>query len=361
LYRNILLVVILATLSIPIGFTGIDMLENQTRIETEVKNTLANNDVQILFIMDDDYGANYHFIRPILENWGWNVTLAGTSMTIDPCTFQAPNATLDMDLLITDVDSLEPYDAISLMPGNSHEGLLNSQVAHDLIMDANSSGLVIAAWCRAVRVLAASGVIAGVNVTGHADYASEYADAGANYLPGDIPPVIDGNIVTTIRSRFYRQRMCDAIAIALGVYEEDAPELTDVRIDPSVVEPENTSTIIATVADESRIDIVEAIIFTLDPATGEKNSSFAYREIELSYDNVSSYQALMDPFPEGNYSVDIRLVDIWGNSETYIDAVTIVVSSPMQGDSIDAMTLLLIGGIGTIGVVIIVVFALKRK
>jgi protease I len=317
--------------------------------------------IQILFIMDDDYGANYHFIRPILENWGWNVTLAGTSMTIDPCTYQAATATLDMDLLISDLDSLEPYDAISLMPGNSHEGLLNSQVVHDLIMDANSSGLVISAWCRAVRVLAASGVVAGVNVTGHADYSSEYTAAGANYLPGDIPPVIDGNIVTTIRSRFYRQRMCDAIATTLGVFEEDAPVLTDVHIEPTVVEPGNNSTMIATITDESRIDVVEAMIFTVNPETGEKNSSVAYREIDLSYDNVSSYQAVLDPFPEGNYTVDIRTVDMYGNRETYVGAVLIVVRSPTQGVSIDSMTILLIGGVGAIGLIIVIVIFLKRK
>ena len=50
---------------------------------------------------------------------------------------------------------------------------------------------------------------------GHADYADEYAAAGATYLGNDHPPVLDGNILTSVRSRFYRTQTCEAIGKAV--------------------------------------------------------------------------------------------------------------------------------------------------
>ena len=71
------------------------------------------------------------------------------------------------------------------------------------------------AWCRAVRVLARAGVLDGRRAVGHADYASEYEAAGATHLGDDHPPVIDANIVTSVRSRFYRSETCEAIGRAV--------------------------------------------------------------------------------------------------------------------------------------------------
>ncbi|MFW9976150.1 MAG: DJ-1/PfpI family protein, partial [Candidatus Thorarchaeota archaeon] len=237
---------------------------------TETKST---SNVNILFIMDNDFGANYYFIRPILEGWGWNVTLAGTAMTIEPCDYQSGSSTLDMDLLISEVSNILDYDAISIMPGDSHAGLLSSQDALNLIKSAAEIGIVVSAWCRAVRVLAAADVINGKNVSGHADYASEYIEAGANYIPGDVPPIIDGNIVTTIRSRFYRLEVCEAIAKAIGVFEENAPEVTLARLDPIGLTPDNRSTLTVEILEASGVDQVLARFYTIDSDTGERNST----------------------------------------------------------------------------------------
>ena len=62
-------------------------------------------------------------------------------------------------------------------------------------------GLLVGALCGGTRVLAAADVINGVTVTGHPLYSQEYVDAGANYVEGPVPPVVDGNILTSRRNQ----------------------------------------------------------------------------------------------------------------------------------------------------------------
>ena len=323
---------------------------------TETKST---NEVKILFIMDNNYGANYHYIRPILEGWGWEVTLAGTVMTIEPCDYQSGSSTLGMDMLISEVSNISDYDAISIMPGNSHEGLLSSQDALDLIKSAADAGIVVSAWCRAVRVLAAAEVIDGRNVSGHADYASEYIVAGANYIPGDVPPIIDGNIVTTVRSRFYRQDMCEAIAKAIGVFEENAPEVISIRLDPVGLTPDNSSNLIVEILEASGVNQTVARFYTINPDTGERDSAEPLRTVALEYVSGVQYDADLDPFGEGNYTVDIFTRDVFGNCETFTDVLSFEVGYPSEsGIVLDGTMLLLIGGTAILGVSLMVTVAL---
>ncbi len=329
---------------------------------TETKST---NDVKILFIMDNDYGANYHYIRPILEGWGWEVTLAGTAMTLEPCDYQSESSTLDMDMLISDVTDISDYDAISIMPGDSHEGLLSSTAALNLIKSAANIGLVVSAWCRAVRVLAAADVIDGRNVSGHADYAAEYTAAGANYIPGDVPPIIDGNIVTTVRSQYYRDEMCIAIAMAVGIFEENAPDVISARLNPEELTPDNSSTFIVDILEASGVDQAIARFYTIDPDTGERNSTEPYRTATLEHVLQERYDADLLPFGEGNYTVDIITQDIFGNGKTFTDVITFGVMYPLQpGIDLDGTMILVIGVGSILGISILfalVTFLRKRS
>lgn len=96
----------------------------------------------------------------------------------------------------------------------------------ELIRTAANRGMVIAAWCRGVSVLAASDVIRGVRVTWHGDYIEDYHKAGAVYIPDNPPPVVDGNIITTVRSRYYRTQMCEAIRNAV---EQNLPPIASTQ------------------------------------------------------------------------------------------------------------------------------------
>ena len=90
--------------------------------------------------------------------------------------------------------------------------------------EANQEKIIIAAWCRAVRLLAAADIVEGKNIIGHFDYFDEYKAAGANYIEYSFtwkdgkkifnnvsPPIQDGNIITTVRSLYYRNEMCELI------------------------------------------------------------------------------------------------------------------------------------------------------
>lgn len=273
----------------------------------------STHDIQILFLMDHDYGANYHAIWPIMEGWGWNITIAGLDNPLTPCDYQNPSALVYIDCNIHDIEDITAYDAISIMPGESHANLLVDAATLELIQDAVQEGLVVSAWCRAVRVLAAAGVLDGVNITGNADYEAEYLAAGAifNEL---VPPVIDGNIVTGVRSRFYRREMCEAIATALGVFEEDPPTLVEVSVNPRTPQPLLLANFTVEAADASGIAGVDMDIFPTAELGGERILYTPVVELTLTDSGLSNiYKGSTAELALGSYTVDVILRDIFDN------------------------------------------------
>lgn len=187
---------------------------------------------RVLLLADDSWGANWNIedekssICEWLLSYGWKLDLASVKGEIAACAFAREatrTASLKMDLLVRDIASVEGYDAIIVLPGRSHENLLADPGTLDLLRAADRKGLVIAGFCRGVRLLAAAGVVRGRKITGHPDYAGEYGAAGARYvgfedLEGKSdapPPVVDGRIVTAVRSKFYREEACAAIREAV--------------------------------------------------------------------------------------------------------------------------------------------------
>lgn len=321
---------------------------------------LSTHDVKILFVMDHNYGANYHFIRPILEQYGWNVTITGLFETLNPCTYHS--ATLDVDILIPEITNITEFDVISILPGDSHDNLRASEVALDLIRDAVDEGLVVSAWCRGVRVLATADVLDGVNITGNADYREEYEAAGATFNEL-VPPVIDGNIVTGVRSRFYRTEMCIAIATALGVYEAAPPEVSNTIVSPSLAEINDTITISTQATDSSGILSIDARIFRI--IDGEKPSS-PTRTLEMNDTNSDGiYTTVPETFDLGNYSVDLRVYDIFENrltlenatSFTVVEEITNPTPTPTPTDGM--IIYAAVAGIAIIGVVLIIIWKVK--
>ncbi len=136
------------------------------------------------------------------------------------------------------------------MPGRSHTNILASQVTLDLIKSTVAEGLIVSAWCTAVRVLAKANVIDGKNVTGDADYRVEYENAGATFFES-VPPITDGNIVTSVRSRFYRTEICESIAAAIEGNIKSSTTLTSATSLLNTTEIDTTSKIIVSSSEES--------------------------------------------------------------------------------------------------------------
>ncbi len=180
--------------------------------------------VEVLMLVDDGLGANYDIddtsmsIYEQLRGYDWNITTAGLTRTVERCDYSKKLGLtpLTVDYLLSEITDIGHYDLVCMPPNNTGmANYLDNAAALQFVNAAADSGLVVAAWCRTVRVLAAAGLIDGLDVVGHADYADAYAEAGATFLGNDHPPVIQGNIVTSVRGRFYRREMCEAMRDAL--------------------------------------------------------------------------------------------------------------------------------------------------
>ena len=185
--------------------------------------------IRALLLIDEGYGGNWlardgkPSIAESLLSFGWELELASPAGSAGPCPWGAARGMGRLSTLRIDaIGDVLAYDLVVVLPGSKPGGLAADPAALALLKAADSGGLAIAAFCRGARVLAAAGVLEGRRMTGHPDYAEEYRAAGALYqgfedLEGKSdapPPVVDGRLVTSVRSSYYRGQSCEAIRIA---------------------------------------------------------------------------------------------------------------------------------------------------
>jgi putative intracellular protease/amidase len=232
--RRILLVIVI----IFTNYITIKVANSQNENEYQTK---PSENIQILLITDDNYGSSYisgnekvKSIKQQFEEFGWNITIAAMKDTIMPCewnekTFGAKPIIVARK--ISEIKDPGEFDAVIILPGRGFSNLVNNSDFLNFIKKANNEGIIIAAWCRGVRLLAAADIIRDKNIIGHYDYFEEYKAAGANYIEYSFkfedgkklftnatPPIRDGNIITTIRSLYHRNEMCSLIQKAIQEY-----------------------------------------------------------------------------------------------------------------------------------------------
>jgi len=217
------------------------LLVAATRLKGDNSSTGSAEPVKILLLMDDNLGSSYEVavgkvksIKAQLDDFGWELTEAGMKRELLPCPWGVENYNTQpykTDILVDDIESLEEYHALIILPGRDHKNLLQSPKTSVLIREAVELGMPVAAWCQGVRLLAAADVIRGKRVIGNFQHLQEYKDAGAlavEYSVEEVdgkrvfknisPPIIDGNIITTVRSLYYRDQMCQLIKNAVDIY-----------------------------------------------------------------------------------------------------------------------------------------------
>ena len=319
--------------------------------------------IKILFVMDEDFGYCYGPIRAVFERFGWDVTTTALESTLTSCNY-AHNYELNVDILLTEISDVTEYDILTIIPGNSHTALLANETALDLVRDAVSQNLVVTAWCRAVRVLAEADVIDGKNVTGHVDYQAEYEAAGATFFESS-PPVTDGNIITSVRSTYYREETCNAIADAMGVYEPNAPTLISASVDPSPTDLEVVPILTADLHDETFVHMVTCKVYKLDSA-GERPTSHTFHIGLNETETDDQFECVIRYLEVGNYTVDLLVWDCFMNYVEFTDAVEFSVleeipETTTQGQ--DLMQVLIPGAIagGVVAVLVVVVLLVKKR
>ncbi len=181
------------------------------------------NDIHALLVLPDGLGPNWYLNADNFETYGWAITLTGVEEMIDPC----PSAVnwyglpgIEVNVLMEEVTDVSPFQVIAIMPAtkkvaNAYGDLLGSPAALALLGSADQAGKALYATCGGVRVLAEAAVLDGHQITGEAQYQAEYEAAGAIYLGEGLPPIIDGNIVTSQQGLHYNLDNCEAIAAAL--------------------------------------------------------------------------------------------------------------------------------------------------
>ncbi|MBL8968558.1 MAG: DJ-1/PfpI family protein [Spirochaetaceae bacterium] len=188
---------------------------------------------RLLLLLDERWGANYLIddgrpsIRTGLEAAGFALETAGPRRRLSPCRWASRNAGLgpiEVDRLVGELVDPAGYDGIVILPGQDYSGLLAEPSLPPFLRAADRTGLLVAAFCRGIRVLARAGLVAGRRVAGHADYRAEVEAAGGRFaVYADLggksdapPPLVDGNLVTGLRSNHFRGAMVEAIRIAAG-------------------------------------------------------------------------------------------------------------------------------------------------
>ncbi|MGY5855827.1 MAG: DJ-1/PfpI family protein [Candidatus Thorarchaeota archaeon] len=324
--------------------------------------TEPEDPVEILLLLDHGYGGNVPFIINILERFEWSITTAGLAPTLTSCDYLGDEV-FTVDMLITEISDLSQFDIISIMPGNSHDLLRTNQTSLDLIDSAVDQGLVVSAWCRGVRVLAAADVIDGKNITGNADYVAEYEAAGATFNEL-VAPIIDDNIVTGVRSRYYRDEMCQAIATAAGVYETDAPSFVSATLTPQQSLLGTTANLTVEFSDATGVYHIDANIFALDDTTGERVSDVHVQSFTLTEtDTDGIFTGIAQDLELGNYTVDFEALDLYFNEVYHSDGANLLVVDqiPTTGSTLDPMQWILPSAmVGTAGLVVLVIFLRRR-
>ncbi len=172
-----------------------------------------SGEVKALLLLCNSYGANYNLIRDVMEQYGWDITTIGVTPTVTKC-FWGENLTVDT--LVSQISDVSQFDCLVIMQaraytGDSHSQLLESPEAIAMVADAVDAGILVAAFCGGARVLAAADVVNGLTITGHPLYEQEYLDAGATFVEGPVPPIVDGNILTSRRGQYYCYRICEVM------------------------------------------------------------------------------------------------------------------------------------------------------
>jgi putative intracellular protease/amidase len=177
----------------------------------------AGAPVKVLLLVSNLHGSYFSYVLDQMETYGWDVTVVGVTPTVTPCEW---GQTFAVDTLVTEITDVSPYDCLLISQsaayaGQANQQLLESLEALDLVRHAVQDSLLVAAICGGTRVLAAADVIEGKRVTGYVAYSQEYVNAGGIWLGADVPPVLDGNILTSAKGHYYSHQICEAMRAAI--------------------------------------------------------------------------------------------------------------------------------------------------
>ncbi len=197
-------------------FTNYQHWNALIRIEEPLKGWIREQfrpkGINVLVLLSEKFGANSFLNRDAFEQYGWNVTVAGMSDTVSGCDFFAAN--LEVPPVVADIEfdeivNIDYFDALAIMPATSYyqgdpfSDVISSEKAIGVVRKAVIGDVPVSAVCSGARVLAAADLVRGKKILGQPPFREEYERAGAVFLGKDLPPRIEGCIMTGSRDQYY--------------------------------------------------------------------------------------------------------------------------------------------------------------
>ncbi|UCE25654.1 MAG: DJ-1/PfpI family protein [Candidatus Zixiibacteriota bacterium] len=191
----------------------------------------------ILGIVPHGFGINYYLLQDVMDQYGWDVTYAGNTDSVEVCgPFAAPRGGLAMgvDTLLSDITDIDAFDAVVLLTSTQFSGddpyadILGSEHTMGLIASAAEKDLPVFTSCAGVRVLAALELINGLSVTGSKRFQAEFEAAGATFLGVDPAPQILGNLITSSRGQY--NNVPNGVALSTLMEHREIPVATAVAM-----------------------------------------------------------------------------------------------------------------------------------
>lgn len=201
--------------------------------KNEIRTTPS---LKALFLIPDNYGANYFLMRDAYEHMGWEITQVSITDTCQPCPGFARVGNVPPiipDKTIPQISDFKKYNALIIVPSpgnfykipNPYQDIIESNEALQFISGAYESDLPVYAMCAGVKALAAADIIKGKHVVGSPRFQQDYFKAGAIYKgndKSDNPPLIDGIIITGTRGQTYNYSNAEAVtSVAEQLIKQD--------------------------------------------------------------------------------------------------------------------------------------------
>jgi len=326
---------------------------------------IALEDIKVLTLIDHGFGWNYFDIKDTFEEWGVNVTTAGTASTVASC-FNREARPVTSDILIEDVDNetLLDFDCV-IVPSGGHWGnLAFDRDALNLIASAHELGLIVSGICTGPIVLARAGdILNGTKIAGHGNGDAYYRSAGAIQVLGQ-RVVCDNRVVTGGSGSGPPTGYAGAptFETCLTIVRElmGVSLITEVNLNPAQislgsefqisVELTNISDVSEGMFD-SDISEVIATVYNIE------NRSL-FEEIELE-ETDGNYIGNFTGLEAGDYSIDIDIE----NEDRIFTTIRNVTSVAIEVDVINQgpLDLILISGIIIIPTIIAIVYVYLKK
>ena len=178
--------------------------------------------VNLLFLMNDNFGLNYILMRDALDREGYAIHHLGTKEEITPCggLGSLQEGLYRPDEVFSPGFDITGFDALILPPGtgssapikNPFGDIIDNPEIMDFLRDAFTGGVPLYAMCMGVKVPIEAGLLKGREAATTNRLKNAVITSGGTFLGADHAPVISDNLITGVRGQYYNYQNMEAVS-----------------------------------------------------------------------------------------------------------------------------------------------------